>query len=220
MQRRLEPPSPEVTQKGQGWVHRAALRSLTWPAAWELSWAVVAKEFGTAMPSCAQMGKAGAGAELVAIEAIYRRRLPELRRVATAITGSREGGRDAVQDAFALAVHRRHQFRGEGSLEAWLWRIVVHSCRDLAGRAASRATAPLDEGTVSFVGPDEQKHAEVIELVGELPERQRLALFLRYYADLDYVEMAEALEISTGTVGATLTQARDNLRRLMTGVRS
>jgi RNA polymerase sigma factor (sigma-70 family) len=172
------------------------------------------------MPSCVQMGKAGAGAELDEIEAIYRRRLPELRRVATAITGSRESGCDAVQDAFALAVHRRHQFRGEGSLEAWLWRIVVHSCRDLAAWGASRPAACLDEGTASTVGLDEQMQADVVALVGGLPERQRLALFLRYYADLDYAAIADALEISTGTVGATLTQARDNLRRLMTGVRS
>jgi DNA-directed RNA polymerase specialized sigma24 family protein len=44
-------------------------------------------------------------------------------------------------------------------------------------------------------------------------------LFLRYYADLEYATIAEALEISGGTVGATLTQARDNLRQLMTGVK-
>jgi RNA polymerase sigma-70 factor (ECF subfamily) len=162
----------------------------------------------------------GVGAELTEIEAIYRRRLPELRRVATAITGSRESGCDAVQDAFALAVHRRHQFRGAGSLEAWLWRIVIHCCRDLVARAASRAAAPLDPATAFTVALDDHAQAEAHALVGELPERQRLALFLRYYADLDYAAIADALEISTGTVGATLTQARDNLRRLMTGVRS
>jgi RNA polymerase sigma-70 factor (ECF subfamily) len=171
------------------------------------------------MPSCAQMKKVRAGAELAQIEAVYRRRLPELRRVAAAITGSREAGSDAVQDAFALAVHRRDQFRGEGSLEAWLWRIVVHSSRDLAGRAASRPMVPLQEEVAPIV-PDDQARAGVHALVGELPERQRLALFLRYYADLDYAAIASALEISGGTVGATLTQARDNLRRLMTGVRS
>lgn len=166
------------------------------------------------------MRNAGDGAELGEIEAIYRRRLPELRRVATAITGSREGGCDAVQDAFALAVHRRDQFRGEGSLEAWLWRIVVHRCRDVVARAANRTAVPLDEAKTSTVGPDAQVQADVHALVGELPERQRMALFLRYYADLDYAAIAGALEISTGTVGATLTQARENLRRLMTGVRS
>jgi DNA-directed RNA polymerase specialized sigma24 family protein len=79
------------------------------------------------------------GAGLDEIEAVYRRRLSQFRRVAAAITGSREAGGDAVQDAFASAVFRRDQFRGEGSLDAWLWRIVVHAARD-ASRAASSSS--------------------------------------------------------------------------------
>src|SRR5206468_1044761 len=92
-----------------------------------------------ARPSGRQMNKLG-GADLEAIETVYRERLAELRRVATAITGSRDAGLDAVQDAFALAVHRRSQFRGEGSLEAWLWRIVVRSARDVSARIRSSRT--------------------------------------------------------------------------------
>jgi hypothetical protein len=44
------------------------------------------------------------------------------------------------------------------------------------------------------------------------PERQRLAVFLRHYADLDYASIAEALEIAPGTVGATLSAAYSTLR--------
>jgi RNA polymerase sigma-70 factor (ECF subfamily) len=160
------------------------------------------------------------GAELAEIEAVYRNRLSELRRVATAITGSRDAGCDAVQEAFALAVHRRAQFRGEGSLEAWLWRIVVHSARDLAARASNRPATPLVDLADGDAAEHTQAAGEVHALLSGLPERQRHALFLRYYADLDYSTIGEALEISKGTVGATLAQAKDNLRRLMTGVRS
>jgi RNA polymerase sigma factor (sigma-70 family) len=46
-----------------------------------------------------------------------------------------------------------------------------------------------------------------------LPERQRLVLFLRYYADLDYAAIAAALGITEGTVGATLNAAHAVLRR-------
>jgi RNA polymerase sigma-70 factor, ECF subfamily len=178
------------------------------------------KESRGAMPSCRQMNDVRAGAELEEIEAVYRRRLSELRRVATAITGSREAGCDAVQEAFALAIHRRVQFRGEGSLEAWLWRIVVHRARDLTARASNRSAAPLEDAADPVHAEDRPPHSEVYALVAELPERQRHALFLRHYADLDYGTIAEAMEVSTGTVGATLAQARENLRRLMTGVRS
>ena len=49
-----------------------------------------------------------------------------------------------------------------------------------------------------------------------LTERQREVLFLHYYADLDYTTIAEALGISPGTVGATLTAARQTLRDALT----
>lgn len=157
------------------------------------------------------------------IESVYRRRLSEFRRVAAAIIGSREAGCDAVQDAFALAVHRRGQFRGDGSLDAWLWRIVVREATDMAARVAGSWSASFKDELESSAPANEigvRALGEVHALVGELPERQRLALFLRYYADLEYGTIAEALEISGGTVGATLNQALENLRRLMVGVQS
>ena len=60
---------------------------------------------------------------------VYRRDFPAFARTASAILGDAEGARDAVQDAFAIAVRRRADFRGEGSLEGWLWRIVVNAAR-------------------------------------------------------------------------------------------
>ena len=165
------------------------------------------------------MGESATGVGLGEIEAVYRRRLSEFRRVAAAITGSRETGGDVVQDAFATAVFRRDQFRGEGSLDAWLWRIVVHAARD-AGRPASSGSFEEELATASSAETTSTESGEIHALVAELPERQRLALFLRYYADLDYGTIADALEISGGTVGATLNQALENLRRLMAGVTS
>src|SRR5882762_6226250 len=68
------------------------------------------------------------------LEALYRSRLPEFRRVAAAIAGDRELGCDAVQEAFARAVRKRRSFRGHGTLEAWVWRIVVNAARDARRR--------------------------------------------------------------------------------------
>ena len=56
---------------------------------------------------------------------------------------------------------------------------------------------------------------EVAAAVSQLPERQRLVLFLRYYADLDYDAIAKALSISSGTAGATLTTARAALAQTL-----
>ena len=46
-----------------------------------------------------------------------------------------------------------------------------------------------------------------------LPARQRLIVFLRYYADLDYATIAGALEIAPGTVGAALHAAHNSVRK-------
>jgi RNA polymerase sigma factor (sigma-70 family) len=49
--------------------------------------------------------------------------------------------------------------------------------------------------------------------VASLPERQRLVVFLRYFADLDYRSIATALDVEVGTVSATLATAHAALRR-------
>jgi len=115
------------------------------------------------------MGKSSAGAELDAIEAVYRGRLADLRRVATAITGNREAAFDAVQDAFAIAVHRRRQFRGEGSLDAWVWRIVVHSARDRVAADAARAARAAAASSTNGGTRSDGTAVPVRELVSLLP---------------------------------------------------
>jgi len=143
------------------------------------------------------------------IEAVYRARASEFLRVATAIAGSREGGRDAVQEALTRAFARRTTFRGTGTVEAWLWKAVVNSARTVRDRSPRVAEA-MDE-TAAHDAVDERRDA-VRAAVAELPERQRLALFLRYYADLDYAAIASALGVRRGTVSATLNHAHETLR--------
>jgi RNA polymerase sigma-70 factor (ECF subfamily) len=65
--------------------------------------------------------------------------------------------------------------------------------------------------------PD-QETSEVATLVAALPERQRLVLFLRYYADLDYRRIAEILGVRIGTVSASLHAAHGTLRRALNEV--
>jgi len=148
-----------------------------------------------------------AAAGLDAIEAVYRARFDEFVRVARAITGDAEAARDAVQEAFAAAVRNRRSYRGDGPLGAWLWRAVVNKARD-----AARASRP-PEGEPEANGHGEDADHDVRALLALLPERQRIAIFLRYYVDLDYASIAEILEISEGTVAATLHAARTTLRR-------
>ena len=156
------------------------------------------------------------GADLDEIEALYRARFQAFARTAAAICGDNEAGTDAVQEAFAAVVRERANFRGEGVLEAWVWSIVVNKARDRARRTPQ---SPAGHGDLSADGHEPETDALRIALAA-LPERQRLATFLRYYADLDYEAIAIALGVSPGTVGATLNAAHAALRKRLEEVAS
>ena len=163
------------------------------------------------------MGSSEEGASLDALQRIYEERLSELRRVAAGVVVDRDLACDVVQDAFVRAVRQRRTFSGRGSLEGWVWRIVINTARD--ARAGTRPVIALDEIADPGSGSAADGAGErVREAVERLPERQRLVLFLRVYADLDYRAIADAVGISEGTVGATLNAAHTRLRKLLAEV--
>ena len=142
------------------------------------------------------------------LEALYRSRFDVFARVAASVTGDSERARDAVQEAFATAVRKRRSFRNDGPLEAWVWRIVMNAARS----DARRSMPPVDVGEQFQTNGHPEDESELRAALARLPERQRTAVFLRYYADLDYAAIGEALGISTGTVAATLNAAHAALR--------
>ena len=142
------------------------------------------------------------------LEALYRSRFEVFARVAASVTGDSDRARDAVQEAFATAVRKRRSFRREGPLEAWVWRIVLNAaCSDVR-----RATPTVDYEEPVTTNGHREEDAELRVALARLPERQRTAVFLRYYADLDYAAIGQALGISPGTVAATLNAAHTALR--------
>jgi RNA polymerase sigma-70 factor (ECF subfamily) len=156
------------------------------------------------------------GATPAQLEALYRERFDHFARVAAGICRDAEVGRDAVQSAFVAALRGRRDFRGSGPLEAWVWRIVVNEARRLTrGERVEDFAAPAEASTNGSGGDELGLRA----WVAALPERQREALFLRYYADLDYRTIADVLGIEVGTVSATLATAHRALRKKLEEVR-
>ena len=143
-----------------------------------------------------------------ALEQLYRERYTIFRDVLAGIVGSHDLARDVVQEAFARALRERRRFRGEGSLEAWVWKIAVNVAlkqrRSLVS-AQELATEPAADASRSDPAV---RHA-----VLALPPRRRLVIFLRYFADLSYREIAEIVRVSEGTVAATLSQAHRDLEK-------
>jgi len=155
------------------------------------------------------------GAKLDELEELYRSRFDVFTRVAASVTGDSERARDAVQEGFATAVRKRRSFRREGPLEAWVWRIVLNAARSDLRRSIP---AVYDEPVSTNGRPVDD--ADLRVALVHLPERQRTAVFLRYYADLDYAAIGEALGITSGTVAATLNAAHTTLRRRLEEVRT
>jgi RNA polymerase sigma-70 factor (ECF subfamily) len=146
----------------------------------------------------------------VAIERLYRERFVRFRNGVAPVAGSYEAAHDAVQEGFARALRSSRQYAGRGSLEGWVWRIVL--------RAALEQRRPGEEVSLDAVDPvfvEPERDLELAAALRALPPRRRLVVFLRYFADLPYRTIAEVLELDAGTVAATLAQARRSLAAIL-----
>ena len=149
-----------------------------------------------------------------ALEQLYRDQYRNYRDIMAGVVGSHDLAREVVQEAFARALRQQRRFRGEGSLEAWVWKIALNVA--LKKRRELAREWSLDEeyeASSTAVVPDRDVRAAV----RALPPRRRLVVFLRYFADLSYAEIAAIAGVSEGTVAATLAQAHGELLGLLDG---
>lgn len=139
-------------------------------------------------------------------------------RMAWTVTGNLDSAHDSVQEGFARALARRREFRGEGALEGWVWRIVLRAALD-SRRNGSRVELRDSEEIAAREGqwapelPHPERDAELVDALRALPERQRLVAFLRYFADLTHADIAAITGMRLGTVSATLSQAKASLAK-------
>jgi RNA polymerase sigma factor (sigma-70 family) len=150
------------------------------------------------------------------IERVYGERYASFCRLAATVTGNVEAAHDAVQEGFARALAHRDEFRGEGSLEGWVWRIVLRVALDSRRNGRPRAVYEDSESRTGEWAPGlphPELDPELASALRALPERQRLVVFLRYFADLSHAEIATIAGMRSGTVSATLAHAKTSLAR-------
>lgn len=114
---------------------------------------------------------------------------------------------DATQEAFQLAFVRWRRL----SRESWAGGWVMTTALNLMRKDRKR---PRD-ADLSRVAPApafDRYDTELLDLLRELPQRQRAAVLLYYVADMPVRDVAEAMDVAEGTVKALLAQARDKLR--------
>jgi RNA polymerase sigma-70 factor (ECF subfamily) len=151
------------------------------------------------------------GATAGDLEQLYRDRFVGLKRALATVTGDYGTAEDALQEGFARALTSLPSFRGDCPLGAWVWRIAVRVALE-QGRAGARrslveARSAEPEAQLVESGHDPR----LAGALRTLPPQRRLIVFLRYFADCSYAEIAAICEISEGTVAASLAQARGSL---------
>ncbi len=167
----------------------------------------------------AQQGSAEAWGDL------YRQFAPAIFRFCRRALPSREDAEDATMEVFVKVREKLGQYDASRPFSAWLYKVAANHCWDILRRR--RVRQDLETGEVENLplerpDPDqlerlveERTNKEVRRALGGLPERARMALVLRYYADMSYDEIAEALGVRRAFVGVVLLRARHQLREAL-----
>ena len=133
---------------------------------------------------------------------------------------------DVTQQVFLKLMTSVGQFRGDAEFSTWLYRLVVNACMDVARSRKSDpliSDRPRMEAFAAPSSPEEdyaraQMANSVRAAVSALPPKFRIAVLLRYFEDLSYEQMAQALHCSMGTVASRLSRGHKMLTERLKGV--
>ncbi len=140
------------------------------------------------------------------------------------LSGDRELALDLSQETFCRAFGSLGSFRPGADPSPWLAKIASNLYRDhLRRRRPESLEAWRDEGRDLEPAAEDVRISrwaegeDVRAALGKLPEPWRQALVLRYYGDLSYEEISEALEVPLGTAKTWLFRGREQLRVWLAG---
>lgn len=147
-------------------------------------------------------------------------------RAAVAICGRQGEAEDLVQNAFIKAFERFELFEKGTNCKAWLFQILRNTWIDrLRHQKIAGLTLPLEEEIVARASEDGElkwsnaedlienfSDEQIIKALGELPEDQRLTLFLTDVEQLSQKEVAKITGVAVGTVKSRASRARSELK--------
>ncbi len=167
-------------------------------------------------------------AELVEL---YNRRLIT---VLHHLLGNPEEAEDLAQEVFLRVYRVRKKYRPRAKFSTWLFTIANNLALNTLRTRQRRPVVPLNLRDSGPLGPrpaeqlvkdrasqpmqrmQEQELAGIVrQALGELNERQRMAVVLNKFEDLNYAEIAEVMNLTTKAVKSLLSRARDNLRNAL-----
>jgi RNA polymerase sigma-70 factor (ECF subfamily) len=142
------------------------------------------------------------------IEALYRADADRLWRAIYVFAGDAEIARDAVAEAYAQLIRRKDAVRDPA---AWVWRTAFQISRgELKARRDAARSSPA-----GVEHRDRYVDADLLAAIRTLPDGQRAALILYYYADLPVRQIADRLGTNSLAVRASLSRGRRRLKTLL-----
>lgn len=155
-------------------------------------------------------------------EALYRRFSVPMFRVCLRYAANRDEARDMLQEGFMRVFNDLRDYRGEGSLEGWIRRVVIRAA--LRWLRKRRAFDPLDllpempddepgEPAFDWNGTDDLRL--VTALLQQLPPGYRTVLNLYAIEGHTHEEIAALLGINVGTSRSQLSKARTMLKKML-----
>ncbi|MGI8825737.1 MAG: RNA polymerase sigma factor [Chloroflexota bacterium] len=141
-------------------------------------------------------------------------------RTAYMLLKDRQGAEDLVADGFITVYDRIEQFDANRPFAPWFYRIVVNAALMARRKTAQEhfaATSAIVPPTLGMASPEreallQETRSTVLQAVNDLPSKQRAAIILRYYLDMEERMVAETLGCPLGTVKWRLHAARKRLR--------
>jgi RNA polymerase sigma-70 factor, ECF subfamily len=156
---------------------------------------------------------------------LYRLYAPAIFRFCRRALPAREDAEDATTEIFMKVRQKLGTYDASRPFTAWLYKVSSNHCWDMLRRRRIRQdletgdleTLPLEHPDPSQIERLQAEHTskEVSKGLTMLPDRARMALVLRYYADMSYDEIADTLGVRRAFVGVLLLRARHQLREVL-----
>lgn len=155
------------------------------------------------------------------LESFFRAQWPRLVRSLTLVCGDDDAAQEAAQEALARVVVRWARVSAMRDPRAYCYRIAVNVLKRKTRQATRSANALQRVDAIVPTVAEQPDIATVLTIrsaMASLTPRQRQAVVLRYFADLDTDGAAQAMGCRAGTVRALLSQALQRLRDAGVGV--
>ena len=158
---------------------------------------------------------------------LYRQYAPAIFRFCRRLLPAREDAEDATTEIFVKVRQKIGTYDSSRPFTAWLYKVASNHCWDMLRRRRIRQdletgdleTLPLEHPDPSQLERLQKEHTgkEVRAGLARLPDRARMALVLRYFAEMSYGEIADTLGVRRAFVGVLLLRARHQLRDQLGG---